>query len=67
MEKCSVYVNGRFAGFCENGEKVAKDLRDRRRQGQLDPQVNVAFYGSTQEVFINTDEGRARRPPPLPF
>ncbi len=62
MEKVSVYINGRFVGFCEDGEKIAKDLRERRRQGQLDPQINVASFPNMKEVFINTDEGRARRP-----
>ncbi len=62
LDKVSVYINGRFTGFCENGEKLAKELRDRRRGGALDPQVNVAFYSNISEVFINTDEGRARRP-----
>ncbi len=62
MDKSSVYINGRFMGFNENGEKLAKELREKRRQGQLDAQVNVAFYSTTEEVFINTDEGRARRP-----
>ncbi|MFH1247157.1 MAG: hypothetical protein V1644_02135, partial [Candidatus Micrarchaeota archaeon] len=62
MDKGSVYINGRFVGFCENGEKLSRELRDKRRQGQLDHQVNVVFYSTTDEVFINTDEGRARRP-----
>ncbi len=62
MDKSSVYINGRFMGFNENGERMAKELREKRRQGQLDPQVNVAFYSTTGEVFINTDEGRSRRP-----
>ncbi len=62
MEKISVYINGRFIGFSENGEKLAKELREKRRQGQLESDVNVAFFPLTSELFINTDEGRARRP-----
>ena len=61
-DKVSIYVNGRFAGFTDAGDKLTKELREKRRQAELDGQVNVAFYPHTSEVFINTDEGRARRP-----
>ncbi len=60
--KCSVFLNGRFLGFVDNGEVFCRELRDKRRRGELDPQTNVSFYDKTNEVFINTDEGRARRP-----
>jgi len=26
--KTSVYINGRFVGFCEDGEKLVQALRD---------------------------------------
>ncbi|MFA6048814.1 MAG: DNA-directed RNA polymerase subunit B [Candidatus Micrarchaeia archaeon] len=60
--KCSVFLNGRFLGFVDNGEPFARELREKRRRGEVDPQTNVAFYHKTNEVFINSDEGRARRP-----
>ncbi|MEW5955601.1 MAG: DNA-directed RNA polymerase subunit B, partial [Candidatus Micrarchaeota archaeon] len=62
MDKASVYLNGRFVGFVEDGGKLAKELREKRRAGELDVQMNVAHYERTREVFINTDSGRARRP-----
>ncbi len=60
--KCSVFLNGRFVGFTENGDKLAKELREKRRASEIPPEVNVAYYAKTDEVFVNTDEGRARRP-----
>ncbi len=60
--RSSVFLNGRFLGFHDHGEKLAHELRDKRRKGELDLQANVAYYAKTDEVFINTDEGRARRP-----
>ena len=62
MDKASVYLNGRFVGFVEEGEKLVRELREKRRAGELDPQTNVAYYEKTNEVFINTDSGRSRRP-----
>lgn len=60
--KTSVYLNGRFVGFHDNGDKLAKEIRDRRRSGELHYTVNVASYERTGEVFINTDAGRPTRP-----
>lgn len=60
--KTSVFLNGRLIGFCDNGEKFAKELRDLRRDGSLSSQANFSFNTKTNEVFVNTDDGRARRP-----
>ncbi|MBS3062056.1 MAG: DNA-directed RNA polymerase subunit B [Candidatus Diapherotrites archaeon] len=57
-----VYINGRFIGFHNNPEKVTRDLIGARREGKIDPIVNVAFHGDTNEVYINTDAGRVQRP-----
>ena len=60
--KCSVFLNGRFVGFSEDGKKLCDEIREKRRSAEIDSQTNVAYYAKTDEVFINTDEGRARRP-----
>ncbi|MFH1779697.1 MAG: DNA-directed RNA polymerase subunit B [Candidatus Micrarchaeota archaeon] len=62
MKSSSIFLNGRFLGFHDNGEKLVDDLREMRRKGELDSEFNICFYSKTNEVFINTDEGRARRP-----
>ncbi len=62
MTKFSIFLNGRFAGFHDDGAKLVQELRDKRRKGETDAQLNVSFQPKTNEVFINTDEGRARRP-----
>src|SRR3990167_4436142 len=62
MKRAGVFVDGKFVGFVEHGGKLVRALREMRRQGEVAMQINVAFYAKTNEVFINTDEGRVRRP-----
>lgn len=57
-----VYLNGRFAGTHSQPELLITRLRDRRQRNELNDQVNVAFYHDTNEVQINSDAGRVRRP-----
>jgi DNA-directed RNA polymerase subunit B len=57
-----VYLNGRFTGVHSNPELLVTRLRERRRRGELSDEVNIAFYTDTQEVQVNCDAGRVRRP-----
>jgi len=62
LTSSSVYLNGKFVGFAENGDRLSKELREKRRAAEIDAEANVSYYSKTNEVFVNTDEGRARRP-----
>ena len=57
-----VYLNGRFVGTHSKPELLVARLRERRRRGELSDQVNVAYYEDTNEVQVNCDAGRVRRP-----
>nr|WP_225876057.1 DNA-directed RNA polymerase subunit B [Infirmifilum lucidum] len=59
-----VYLNGRLIGFVEDGDLLVSTLRNLRRQGRISHEINVAIYkrGDIQEVYVNCDAGRIRRP-----
>lgn len=61
-ERCSIYINGRLIGFHKEGKALCEKIRETRRNSMIDPQVNVRYKRSTNELFVNTDKGRARRP-----
>jgi len=58
----AVYVDGAFCGNCENPERFVADLRNRRRNGLVSSDVNIVHHPHLNEVNINVDAGRVRRP-----
>ncbi len=57
-----VYVNGSLIGTHPEPEQLADNIRRARRQGSLSEMVNVSIDERTNEVIVNADAGRARRP-----
>ena len=57
-----VYVNGEIVGHHDDPKTLVANLRRLRRSGSISSQTNVAHFEDTNEIFINTDSGRARRP-----
>ncbi len=60
--KCYVHLNGRIIGYVEDGKAFAEEVRENRRKGVISGEVNVAFLEKLNEVRINTDSGRIRKP-----
>jgi DNA-directed RNA polymerase subunit B len=57
-----VYLNGDLIGMHPNGKELAQKLRERRRKGLLNNEVNVAYYEEANDLIVNCDCGRLRRP-----
>ncbi|MFT4923679.1 MAG: DNA-directed RNA polymerase subunit B', partial [Haloarculaceae archaeon] len=60
--EAKVYVNGSLVGTHPNPEKLAHQIRQARRRGDVSEMVNVSVDERTGEVIVNADAGRARRP-----
>ncbi|WP_367883727.1 hypothetical protein [Thermococcus peptonophilus] len=60
-----VYLNGVLIGTVEDGRKLVEKIRADRRAGKISDVINVALYEEEEvrEVYINSDDGRVRRPP----
>ncbi|MEM1618229.1 MAG: DNA-directed RNA polymerase subunit B [Desulfurococcaceae archaeon] len=59
-----VFLNGKFIGFHSNPDYLVKTIRTLRRTSKLSHEVNVVHIKTEHinEVMINTDPGRIRRP-----
>ncbi|MFD1587802.1 DNA-directed RNA polymerase subunit B [Halorientalis brevis] len=60
--EAKVYVNGSLVGTHPDPHKLADDIRQARRRGDVSEMVNVSVKDRTDEVIVNADAGRARRP-----
>jgi DNA-directed RNA polymerase subunit B' len=62
LNKARVFLNGELIGTIANPNELVHNLRKKRRMGEIKKQVNIIFYEDTNEIIINSDQGRARRP-----
>ncbi|MHA1882142.1 MAG: DNA-directed RNA polymerase subunit B [Candidatus Thorarchaeota archaeon] len=57
-----VFLNGRLVGVHPAPKVLATTIRQKRRAGEIDSEVNIAYYENTHEIQVNSDAGRVRRP-----
>jgi DNA-directed RNA polymerase subunit B len=57
-----VYLNGDLIGMHPTGLDLVQEIRERRRKGLINNEVNVAYYEDENDVIVNCDCGRLRRP-----
>ncbi len=61
-DETRIYVNGDLVGVHDDAKKLVSEIRERRRCGLISGEINVRFDQEVNEVIINCDEGRLRRP-----
>ncbi|MBR2394872.1 MAG: DNA-directed RNA polymerase subunit B'', partial [Candidatus Methanomethylophilaceae archaeon] len=57
-----VFVNGDLVGIHSDVNKLVNEIRERRRCGLISNEINIRYDEEMDEVIINSDEGRLRRP-----
>src|SRR3989338_3788399 len=57
-----VYLNGKFIGTVEHLQDYVKHVVSERRKGSLDANINIRYDDQEQEVYIESNKGRLRRP-----
>ncbi|OFV67621.1 MAG: DNA-directed RNA polymerase subunit B [Candidatus Syntrophoarchaeum caldarius] len=57
-----IFHNGDLIGMCANPSEIVRSIIQMRREGAISRYINIAYHGTTKEVFINSDRGRMRRP-----
>jgi len=57
-----IFLNGKLVGVHPNVSLMIENIRIKRRRGEINNTVNIAYYSTSKEVQINCDAGRARRP-----
>ncbi|MDD1767230.1 MAG: DNA-directed RNA polymerase subunit B [Methanomassiliicoccales archaeon] len=57
-----VFVNGDLVGVHDRSKELVAEIRHRRRCGLLSHEINIRYDEEMDEVIINCDEGRLRRP-----
>jgi DNA-directed RNA polymerase subunit B len=66
LSGAKVFIDGNLIGYCNNPEELTREFRERRRRGEISTEVNIAHFskvhGERDEVYVNCDEGRVRRP-----
>ncbi|NHJ40787.1 MAG: DNA-directed RNA polymerase subunit B [Asgard group archaeon] len=61
-DPCRVFLNGRLLGSHPNPKTFVNDIQKARRKDLISPEVNINYYSDIQEIQINCDHGRVRRP-----
>jgi len=57
-----VFLDGEFVGVTEKPEEIIKTVKEKRREGEISEQINVAYLQHLDMIRILTDSGRTRRP-----
>ncbi|TLX99589.1 MAG: DNA-directed RNA polymerase subunit B'' [Thaumarchaeota archaeon] len=64
---CRLFMDGRFLGYVDDGERLAKAFRKLRREGQINPSASILYLSPLNELgyprlYISLSSGRVLRP-----
>jgi len=61
-EGAKIFVEGHLLGYTTTPNELVNTIREMRHIGEVSGEVNIAYYGDHNEIYVNCDEGRIRRP-----
>jgi DNA-directed RNA polymerase subunit B len=61
-EGSKIFVEGYLLGYTKSPQVLVKTFREMRRKGEISGEANTVYYGNYNEIYVNCDEGRIRRP-----
>lgn len=57
-----IFVEGYLLGYTTTPDLLVDTFRDMRRKGEISGEANICNYSNYNEIYVNCDEGRIRRP-----
>lgn len=57
-----IFVEGYLLGYTMTPNELVETFREMRRHGEISGEVNIGYYADHNEIYVNSDEGRIRRP-----
>lgn len=57
-----VFLNGRFIGTVAKPRELVEEVKSKRRSGTIPQEFNLDYFEQEDNIKINTDSGRVRRP-----
>jgi len=61
-EGAKIFVEGYLLGYTTAPDELVETMREMRRRGEVSGEVNISYYRDHNEIYVNCDEGRIRRP-----
>jgi DNA-directed RNA polymerase subunit B len=67
LEGCKIFMDGRFIGYVDDGDRLARAFRKLRREGQINPSASVLYYAPLNKrgyarLYVSLSAGRVMRP-----
>ena len=56
------YINGKYYGTVDDAGSFVAKVKEERRAGNVTSNLNIYLNEKSDEIFIETSKGRARRP-----